>query len=363
MRNKSIDCMRGIGIFLVVLAHAGFPNAQYIELFHMSVFFIISGFCHNETYSENIQSVILFFKKRLKSLYVPYVCSNLVLLCAHNLFYDWNIYTDNPCFLQADIIANSYGLISSYSVRDFIFQFVLTIGFVGGEQLSGTLWFLRALFEIEIFYVVIDWIGRKFHKNRKYVWGFVSVVILIISYFLNTNQIHIVTGIETSCYYFIFFIIGIGLQKINLQRTFPDKLILLISAGWILVSGFLVTHSLIENRWFPPFYIMNGLMGGLVLKILADISIRCTLEGKFLEYLGKHSMTIMLWHFLSFKIISVGYIKICGLPDYYLASFPYLDVQYLWIAYLFAGILLPLLANYVSEMVRIGYQQISVKLK
>lgn len=223
MRSKSIDCMKGLGIILVVVAHAGIPNEQYIKLFHMSIFFIISGFCHSEVYSENFNSVLLFFKKRLKSLYVPYVCFNLVLLSLHNLFYNWNIYTDNPYFLQSDIIANSYGLISRYSVGDFIFQIILTIGFVGGEQLSGTLWFLRALFEVEIFYVVIDWIGRKYFSSRKYFWSCVSIIVLTIGYFLNINEIHIVTGIETSCYYFVFFVIGVFLRGGGQRNWFTEN--------------------------------------------------------------------------------------------------------------------------------------------
>lgn len=364
MRNKSIDCMKGIGIILVVLAHAGVPNEQYIKLFHMSIFFMISGYCHREAYSENIQSVTSFLLKRLKSLYFPYVLSNSVLLCFHNLFYNWNIYTDNPLFLQADMAASSYGLIGAYSVRDFIFQFIITVGFVGGEQLSGTLWFLRALFEVEVFYVVTDWISRRFHSNRKYFHYFISVSVILIGYFLNSKELHIITGVETSCYYFVFFVIGIWLQHIDLQRRFPEKLMLLLSAGWLFVNGFIVTHFQTKIGIFPPFYIMNGIMGGLFLKSLADISIQCVWKGeRLLEYFGEHSMTIMLWHFLSFKIVSFGYIKICDLPDYYLASFPFLKVQYLWIVYTVIGILIPLLAEHILEIVKTGYQVISVKRK
>lgn len=343
--------MKGFGIILVVIAHAGFPHEQYIKLFHMSIFFLISGFCHRETYSENIRSVAVFFGKRLKSLYVPYVLSNFVLLCFHNVFYHWNFYTDNPLFLQADMVASGYGLIGAYTVPDFLFQLLLTIGFVGGEQLSGTLWFLRALFEVEIFYVGMDWIGRRFGSNRKYFHCFVTAVVVLSAYFLNTRGIHIVTGIEVSCYYYVFFVIGILLQKIKLQRTFPVKLMLPVSVVWLLINGLLVTYSLIHNMNFPPFYIMNGIMGGGFLKSLADLSKMCRTERLF-EYIGRHSMSIMLWHFLSYKIISFGYSRLCGLPDYYVASFPFLKVPHLWIAYTIVGVALPLMADWVVDRVR-----------
>ena len=54
MRNKMIDLMKGIGIFLVVLAHTEPPHVEYIKLFHMAVFFIWSGYSYKDRYSEII---------------------------------------------------------------------------------------------------------------------------------------------------------------------------------------------------------------------------------------------------------------------------------------------------------------------
>ena len=38
VRSKIIDYMKGIGIVLVVLAHAGIPYSGFIDLFHMPFF-------------------------------------------------------------------------------------------------------------------------------------------------------------------------------------------------------------------------------------------------------------------------------------------------------------------------------------
>ena len=35
--------MRGIGIVLMVLGHSGFPGTDFIYLFHMALFFMLSG--------------------------------------------------------------------------------------------------------------------------------------------------------------------------------------------------------------------------------------------------------------------------------------------------------------------------------
>ena len=46
-RNPVFDIMRGIGILLVVLGHAGFPFSGWIYLFHMPLFFLLSGWFTN----------------------------------------------------------------------------------------------------------------------------------------------------------------------------------------------------------------------------------------------------------------------------------------------------------------------------
>ena len=42
-RDPVLDSMRGIGIVLMVLGHAGFPGSSFIYLFHMALFFMLSG--------------------------------------------------------------------------------------------------------------------------------------------------------------------------------------------------------------------------------------------------------------------------------------------------------------------------------
>lgn len=70
---------------------------------------------------------------------------------------------------------------------------------------------------------------------------------------------------------------------------------------------------------------------------------------EWVAYVGRNSLHIMLWHFLAFKIVSFVYIKLCGLPPYYLASFTVLNVDYLWIAYTLVGVVVPLGAAVLSH--------------
>ena len=62
-RIESIDVARGIGIVLVVALHAGMYVlyiANFVNLFHMSLFFILSGYCFStRKYEGPLRSAIL----------------------------------------------------------------------------------------------------------------------------------------------------------------------------------------------------------------------------------------------------------------------------------------------------------------
>ncbi|MDD3138455.1 MAG: acyltransferase family protein [Lachnospiraceae bacterium] len=75
-RDKTIDAMKGILIFLVVAAHAFAPGHRFIYLFHMASFFMISGFLWKDS-SLQI-SLKNFLKKKTKTLYLPYTCKIFV---------------------------------------------------------------------------------------------------------------------------------------------------------------------------------------------------------------------------------------------------------------------------------------------
>lgn len=58
-RYAYIDIARGIGIILVVWGHSGGPMINYINQFHMPLFFILSGLVYS-----NRDSVLKFTAKK-----------------------------------------------------------------------------------------------------------------------------------------------------------------------------------------------------------------------------------------------------------------------------------------------------------
>lgn len=94
-RNGQIDVMRGIGILLMVYGHCCRANSL-IALFHMSLFFIISGYCFNDENCRTIRKFCAYFMKKVKSLWFPYFFFTSFFLLGTNIFIKVGIYTNDP---------------------------------------------------------------------------------------------------------------------------------------------------------------------------------------------------------------------------------------------------------------------------
>jgi fucose 4-O-acetylase-like acetyltransferase len=94
MRNYNIQLMRTIAIFLVILNHASswcqfYNPSQYVKSAYMSlattgvpIFIMISGALLLSKYNEPI---LVFFKKRMNKIIVPFVCWSYIYLIYVNV--------------------------------------------------------------------------------------------------------------------------------------------------------------------------------------------------------------------------------------------------------------------------------------
>ena len=68
--NKMISAAKGIGILLVLIGHFGFiPEVKrFIYLFHMPLFFFLSGYFFK---TRSLAELPKYAVSKLKSLYIP----------------------------------------------------------------------------------------------------------------------------------------------------------------------------------------------------------------------------------------------------------------------------------------------------
>jgi fucose 4-O-acetylase-like acetyltransferase len=70
-----IDTLKGIAISLVVLGHAmnTGPFRNWIYLFHIPLFFLLSGYLH-----KPVSNLGVYARRKAKHLLLPYVCFTIV---------------------------------------------------------------------------------------------------------------------------------------------------------------------------------------------------------------------------------------------------------------------------------------------
>src|SRR3989339_1325652 len=93
------DIVKGLGIAAVVFGHSGFaywPVIILINYYHLPIFFFVSGFFYNDTYSTDPYAYI---GRKLRTLWWPMIQYVVAFILLHNLFLKLNIYsslTDQP---------------------------------------------------------------------------------------------------------------------------------------------------------------------------------------------------------------------------------------------------------------------------
>ncbi|QQS03801.1 MAG: acyltransferase family protein [Fibrobacterota bacterium] len=128
-RDISIDIMKGLAILAIVWGHAGIKGSGFFYLFHVPLFFILSGYMESTKTIENFASA---FKKKVKALYLPYVAYGLIFLLIRNFSVDLKMYSE---YFRVD------------SVRDLAKNLFFIFTFNNVDPIFlGPLWFVFALF-------------------------------------------------------------------------------------------------------------------------------------------------------------------------------------------------------------------------
>lgn len=344
-RNKEIDIMRGLCIILMVIGHSGFLYKDYIYLFHMAVFFMVSGYLFNDKYSTSASNLILFLKRRLKSLWFPCFAWQMVFVICNNAFVKMNIYTVNPEFVNLTPSVHKE-LATIMSAKEIVFEILKSFFFLGETQLGGIFWFFQTLFGVSILYCLVEFILRKLlQKDFAIIASHITIsVFLLVVGYLNAFPINLLNRI-CSCY--ILYEMG----KLIHSRSELVKKIQLKSWCMCAIIAFVVLivfdrygHISLNINYYenPVFLVCASLSGWVLIYSVSLLLIKSVYIGNIVQMLGQHTVIIAALHFLTFKIINVLQVFIYDKPSFLIASYPimYSDHGW-WVAYTVTGLAVP----------------------
>ena len=329
-RNDNISIAKGIGIIMMVLGHTHFSRYgnAWVSMVHMPLFFFFSGYCFKEKY---IGHFLTFVQRRIKGIYWPSLKWGLLFLALHNIFFHLNLYADNTSYL--------------YTGHDFLKKaFFIATTMTQYEELLGGYWFMRTLFWCTL-------LGYGVIRFNFLSPIFRLVILLVASVFILRFGLRIpyfdVGARELlAC---SFFMAGYVYQK---SRYKFELFVWIIPIALFLVSlGTIYWQA--SMGWFQSMtwwkaipWFFTALIG--IFAIYA-ISVRINKHKKISKafaFVGEHTLVILTWHLLCFKLVSCVIVSIYNVQVRHMADFPVIDgysSKGWWIVYLLIGCGLPIL--------------------
>jgi len=340
--DNKITLAKAIAIVCVVIGHSGCPELMrnLIYLFHMPFFFFIAGYCFKEKYLSDLKTFIVH---RIKGLYFPFLKWNIIFIFLHNVFFDLNIYNAE--------YGSGNGLIR-YANHEYPHLISAALRFNASEQLLGVYWFLKSLF---LGYVVF-YFTLKIGRNTLLGSGVLLIICLVIDCF----SIDIpYLGFRT--FFPSFFIMTGYIYRKQIETGFTMKYrkytlifgtVVLVIASFFIHTEMLQTHGLMI-----AVYAVLAFVGCIMLLIISDMVVEKKVREKgIVDYIGKHTLSIMTFHFLSFKVVTLAFIIYNQLPIGMLSTFPVvsrLSPNDMWIIYSCFGIACPLIMYRFYEKIKI----------
>ncbi len=267
-RLHFIDIARALAMLSIVLVHSVaysthcYEIYRFIFAFCVPLFFILSGYTFRV---KNNESFWQFLKHKFLRIMLPYFVWAIIFLIPYFLF------GDDPLSLGSSLLGILYG----NGIGDALKQ-------------NTPLWFLPALFVTEIFYYfIVKYLHRPKTKSiilvASLLIGFVAASLL--------KGIYLPWGINSALQIGVFFYIGFIIK----DQEFDSLSLIILTTIGILAYCFnsydnVIWAEYIYNNYFLTF------VSGTAFSILVIELAKLINKNKVLEYVGKNTMSILIFH-------------------------------------------------------------------
>lgn len=272
-RLVQYDVLKGVGILLVVICHAGLSgfSKEFIYTFHMPLFFFASGCFFNSVPFGK------YLIKNFKQLLIPYLLFAFCMIIAR-------------CLRSLDIHSAFYSisgtLNSLYPLNE------------SDPCLYESIWFLICLFVVRIIY----WIINRICKDSLLLKIVVCCFLYILGYIIQMSGLNIPFFIDTAFSVVLFYSFGEFFHK----KGYDKKVV----PWWCGVIGILASMSVcyilhpnveLKDNRYPIYLILLSIITIISLYYLCKASVEWNLNRDtyflgFLEKCGISSLAILGFH-------------------------------------------------------------------
>lgn len=248
-----IDLAKGFGIILVIMGHTIFPVHEAISLFHMPLFFILSGITL-KLYS----SFECFLLKKIDRIFIPYLFFSILSWCIARLF--------------------------GYE----------------GEVTNGPLWFLQSLF----FAIIVCEIAIKRSSNYCILFLLLCAVYSWVSLNVDESFFPFDIDFDRTIRAIVFVLLGFYMKELVFcKRSLKFEILYAIAFSliWLTLTYFSVfrmgaTGNFLEGeicKYNIFMFYLTAIFGSLMVIFIS----KCLKSINLINWFGKNSLIIMCVHY------------------------------------------------------------------
>lgn len=335
--NSQVSIAKAIGIILMVVGHSGCPQYlhDFIYLFHMPLFYFLSAYFFRD--EKVLNGYGNFVKRKFKNLYWPYIKWSFIFLSLHNVFYYIGFY-DNSLTLH-EIYVNS-----KCAIR----------GMWQGESMLGAYWFLISLFWESMLFAAIIWMK---HKVRSKYFDVIAVVALFfVGYYSSVDLL-----INREMVLLPIFYMGYLAAKQQVDLSANRKHMIVTALLCLPILAIMAVFAKVDVgqcEFYNPALFLVGSFWGVYLIMIISGKLVHTQMGIWLDWLGGATMSVLTFHFLSFKILTLILILLGVYSSNVLSMWPVPSghaYNNLWAIYAIIGVIVPVFCRSLIKKIQSRY--------
>jgi fucose 4-O-acetylase-like acetyltransferase len=329
--NKQFSCLKGLAILGVVVGHIGFWTIEiFANYWHLPIFYFVSGYFFKQ---KHIDAPAKYIIGRIKRLLVPYYLVAIIAILLHNSMSQYGFIVEDE-YAFTDLLIR---------IKDQLFNLSQY-----PEQIVGATWFLLSLFFVSMYAIGVTALLKFCRISIRYELVGVVVSSLGVIGILMRLPIPIIwlanmvlTGL---------FFAGYACAKSKKMERFISRPILAVISFVIMVICMMFHVSVgcqygsiyDISLWHPFLFAL-----GIILIFALNNKVYRTAIGRVIAYIGDYSFSIMVLHFVAFKLVTLIHKQID--PHISLSSFPTstVDLMYWAPLYIILGVALPILCLHV----------------
>lgn len=351
MRDQYVDVVRGMAMVLVVLGHTLMPAMPYLYMFHVALFFFVSGYLFRW---EHAQAPVSFFLRRLRRLWVPYALYAAAAVLLHNAFFAGGVY-------QAVAVGPFPSPQAPYGWKEVVLAGLAALVFDHGEAMTGALWFIEPMILSMGFLALGSFLV---HRCARPAWALLllSVPLYLLGCYLCARGLYTGHHVAVTLVLTLPLAAGCVWREVHARVPWALKAAAAVCGLLAIALVYHATGTWVElslGRILGPKWFALATFGGFAFCLgVCQLVLRAAPLARFFALVGRESYHVMALHFVGFALASRVLVAAYGLPQALRASFPVIAEgvpAWAWVWYLACGLALPLACVW---LVRQGAQRL-----